>query len=160
MSELAAAQGEKTAKKSKVDMTWEVLGLLTSAAERRADDASRDIVAWMKADYISGYRRKCFEGVITGANPAGVYVTLTGVFVEGFVHVSRLNSWEYFYYDDKKMLFEAEFGSERYMIGDKVTVRVFAASKETRRIDFEMVQNHTDKQRTRNNKNKKTKRRF
>ena len=160
MSELAAAQGEKTAKKSKVDMTWEVLGLLTSAAERRADDASRDIVAWMKADYISGYRRKCFEGVITGANPAGVYVTLTGVFVEGFVHVSRLNSWEYFYYDDKKMLFEAEFGSERYMIGDKVTVRVFAASTETRRIDFEMVQNHTDKQRTRSNKNKKTKRRF
>lgn len=52
------------------------------------------------------------------------------------------------------MLFEAEFGSERYMIGDKVTVRVFAASTETRRIDFEMVQNHTDKQRTRNNKNK------
>lgn len=35
------------------------------------------------------------------------------------------------------MLFEAEFGSERYMIGDKVTVRVFAASTETRRIDFE-----------------------
>ena len=82
------------------------------------------------------------------------------MFVEGFVHVSRLYSWEYFYYDDKKMLFEAEFGSERYMIGDKVTVRVFAASTETRRIDFEMVQNHTDKQRTRNNKNKKTKRRF
>ena len=46
------------------------------------------------------------------------------------------------------------------MIGDKVTVRVFAASTETRRIDFEMVQNHTDKQRTRSNKNKKTKRRF
>ena len=58
------------------------------------------------------------------------------------------------------MLFVAEFGSERYMIGDKVTVRVFAASTETRRIDFEMVQNHTDKQRTRSNKNKKTKRRF
>ena len=168
MAELAAAQKAsgkdgnlgKLTKKSKIDMTWEVLGLLTSAAERRADDASRDIVAWMKADYISGYRRKCFEGVITGANPAGVYVTLTGVFVEGFVHVSRFNGWEYFYYDADKMLFEGEFGSERYMIGDKVTVRVFEASTETRRIDFEMVKNHTDEQRSRSNKNKKTKKRF
>lgn len=171
MGELASAQkagdpqaqsavNAKITRKSKADIAWEVLGLLTSAAERRADDASRDIVAWMKAEYISGYRHKCFEGVITGANSAGVYVTLTGVFVEGFVHVSRLNGWEYFYYDAEKMLFEGEFGSERYMIGDKVTVRVFEASTETRRIDFEMVKNHTDAVRSRSNKNKKTKRRF
>lgn len=170
MGELAASQkldddcnrktGSSASRKSKAETAWEVLGLLTSAAERRADDASRDIVAWMKAEYISSYRRKCFEGVITGANPAGVYVTLTGVFVEGFVHVSRLNGWEYFYYDADKMFFEGEFGSERFMIGDKVTVRVFDANTQTRRIDFEMVKNHTDAERGRSNKNKKTKRRF
>lgn len=165
MAELAGAGGGRQdasglARKNKTDLAWEALGLLTSAAERRADDASRDIVAWMKADYVSNYRHKCFEGVITGANPAGVYVTLTGVYVDGFVHVSRFNGWEYFYYDADKMMFEGEFGTNRYMIGDNVTVRVFDANTETRRIDFEMVKNRTDAERSRNAKNKKTKRRF
>lgn len=171
MSELAGRQkfseksgqraaGTRSEKKNIESMTWEALGLLTSAAERRADEASRDVVAWMKADYISKYRRKCFEGVITGANHAGVYVTLTGVFVEGFVHVSRLSTWEFFYYDEDKMFFEGESGGERFMIGDKVTVRVYDANTDTRRIDFEMVKNHTDATRGRGKKNKKSKRRF
>ena len=114
----------------------------------------------MKADYMAKYRNKCFEGVITGANPAGVYVTLTEIFVEGFVHVSRLNGWEYFRYDPDVMCFEGEFGTERFMIGDKVTVRVLSAVTDTRRIDFEMVKNHTDATRSRGTKNKKTRRRF
>lgn len=159
---VAQQQGEevKGTRKSKEDESWEALGLLTSAAERRADEASRDIVAWMKADYMAKYRNKCFEGVITGANPAGVYVTLTEIFVEGFVHVSRLNGWEYFRYDPDVMCFEGEFGTERFMIGDKVTVRVLSAVTDTRRIDFEMVKNHTDATRSRGTKNKKTRRRF
>ena len=155
MSELASAlknPDEKKApakaqKKDKEDQTWQELGLLTSAAERRADEVSRDIVAWMKADYLSHYRGKTFEGVITGANPAGVYVTLTGVFVDGFVHVSRLNPWEFFYYDEAAMCFEGSDTGQVFAIGDQVVVRVIGADTATRRIDFEMVSSASGKSR-------------
>ncbi len=165
MSELLSQEKKKGAQEKRQKTpaknsaaVWEVLGLLTSSAERRADEAARDVVAWMKADFMSSYTGKAFDGVITGANPAGVYVTLTGFFVEGFVHVSRLGGNDYFHYDEQAMRFEGAYSRQCFNIGDKVQVRVHEVDTGTRRIDFTMLVDYTSRQRKKSSK--KSRKRF
>ncbi len=78
---------------------WERLGTLCSANERRADEASRDVQAWLKCVYMRDRIGDRYRGHITGVAPFGVFVTLDDLYVEGMVHVSELGS-EYFRYDE------------------------------------------------------------
>ncbi len=126
---------ERVSKSSAGTQTWETLGLMASAAERRADEASRDVVAWLKCKYMQQYVGKSFTGVITAVIPAGVFVMLKNLFVEGFVHVSRLGP-DYYFFDDATMSFSGEFSRERFKIGDKITVEVSQVDMDNRTIDF------------------------
>ena len=117
------------------DPNWKTLGLLSSAAERRADEASRDVVQWLKCKYIEQYTGKSFKGLITGVVPAGVFVTLKNLFVEGFVHVSRLGD-DYYEFDDRDMCFYGEWSGERFRIGDTLGVEVMNVNVQDRSIEF------------------------
>lgn len=131
----SAAEGGKKPAEDKIDPAWKTLGLLSSAAERRADEASRDVVQWLKCQYINQYVGKSFKGVITGVVPAGIFVTLKNLFVEGFVHVSRLGE-DYYEFNERNMCFYGEWSGERFRIGDTVCVRVMSVSMQDRSIEF------------------------
>ncbi len=124
---------------------WERLGLICSAAERRADEASRDVVAWLKCLYAKTLPHKPYQGVITGANSAGLYVTLTDVFIEGFVHVSKIG-YDYYDFDERTHRFEGSLGLESFGIGDSVHVEFDSIDITTRSIDFRIVPETTRKQ--------------
>jgi len=118
--------------------SWEKLGLLCSAHERRADEASRDVEAWLKSYYVRERAGETFRGTISAVVPFGVFVVLDDLYVEGLVHVSELGS-EYFHFNDALHELRGERTGLRFRLGEPLTVQVARVELEARRIDFRLV---------------------
>jgi len=76
----------------------ERLGGVCSEYERRAEDATRDVEAWLKCQYMEGHLGEEFDGVITGVTNFGVFVQITELLTDGLVHVTSLAN-DYYTYD-------------------------------------------------------------
>ena len=114
---------------------WVELGMQCSLTERRADDATRDVEAWLKCYYMRDRVGDVFDGTISSAVAFGIFVALDGVYVEGLVHVSDLGS-DYFHFDAAKHQLVGERTAKRYRLGDRVHVRVVRVDIESSKIDF------------------------
>jgi ribonuclease R len=117
---------------------WERLGALCSANERRADEASRDVEAWLKSYYVRERTGETFSGSISAVVPFGVFVILDDLYVEGLVHVSELGS-EYFHFNEALHELRGERTGLRFRLADRLTVQVVRVDLEARRIDFRPV---------------------
>ncbi|TCT02740.1 ribonuclease R [Paralcaligenes ureilyticus] len=117
---------------------WEKLGLLLSARERRADDASRDVEAWLKCWFMKEHVGEVFSGRVTGVATFGVFITLDTMHVEGMVHVSELGS-DYFQFNEAMHELRGERTGIRYRLTDAVQVQVARVDLEARRIEFRLV---------------------
>ncbi len=118
---------------------WEQRGALCSANERRADEASRDVEAWLKCQYMRERVGEQFAGRVTGVAPFGVFVTLEELYVDGLVHVSELGS-EYFQYNEAAHELRGERTGRRFRLTDELHVQVSRVDLEARRIEFRLVQ--------------------
>lgn len=118
---------------------WEQFGVLCSANERRADEASRDVEAWLKCQYMRERVGEQFAGRVTGVAPFGVFVTLQDLYVDGLVHVSELGS-EYFQYNEAAHELRGERTGRRFRLTDELHVQVSRVDLEARRIEFRPVQ--------------------
>jgi ribonuclease R len=114
---------------------WRQLGQHCSETERRADEATRDVEAWLKCYYMQDRIGESFEGTIAGVAAFGVFVALDEVFVEGMVHVSELGD-DYFHFDPARHVLLGERTSTRFRLGDRVRVRLVRVDLEQARIDF------------------------
>ena len=123
---------------------WEKLGLICSANERRADDASRDVEAWLKSYYMRERVGETYSGTVSAVVPFGIFIVLDDLYVEGLVHVSELGS-EYFLFNEPLHELRGERTGLRYRLGDRVTVQVARVDLEARRIEFRLVRGDTRK---------------
>jgi len=121
---------------------WESIGLMCSGNERRADDASRDVEAWLKCQYMRERVGEQFRGRVTGVAPFGIFVTLDDLFVEGVVHVSELGS-DYFQYNEAAHELRGERTGRKFRLTDEVDVQVSRVDLEARRIEFRLVRAET-----------------
>ena len=117
---------------------WEKLGIILSARERRADDASRDVEAWLKCWFVKERVGEVFSGRVTGVASFGIFVTLDTLHVEGMVHVSELGT-EYFQFNEGMHELRGERTGMRYRLTDSVQVQVARVDLEARRIEFRLV---------------------
>ncbi len=117
---------------------WEAAGLHCSANERRADEASRDVEAWLKCKYMRERLGEEFAGTVTAVTSFGLFVTLDSLYVEGLVHITELGG-EYFRYDERRQELRGERTGVRYTLGSKVAVQVSRVDLDGRRIDFRLV---------------------
>jgi ribonuclease R len=115
------------------------LGQHCSMTERRADDATRDAIAWLKCEFMLDKIGDAFDGVITGVTSFGVFVQLQDVFVEGLVHVTSLEN-DYYEYDAPKHRLVGTRSKKVYQLAAPLRVRVVDVDMEQRRIDFEPVE--------------------
>ena len=117
---------------------WVQLGKIASACERRADDASHDVTAWLKCRYLKSIAsaKQKFTARITAVTSFGLYVQLQDFFIEGFVHISNIGFDYYIYTPDGKLKGQS-FGEE-YSVGDVVTVSLVEVDEDRRRIDFRL----------------------
>ncbi len=131
----AAARRSET---GSVLAAWEAAGAHTSACERRADEASRDVVAWLKCRFMRDKLGEEFSGVVSAATGFGLFVTLDDLFVDGLVHVTELGG-EYFRFDEIRQELRGERSGLRYGVGTRLRVQVSRVDLDSRRIDFRLV---------------------
>ena len=117
---------------------WEAAGGHCSANERRADEASRDVEAWLKCRYMRERLGEEFAGTVTAVAGFGIFVTLDSLYVEGMVHITELGG-EYFRFDEARLELRGERSGQRYGVGTRVRVQVSRVDLDGRKIDFRMV---------------------
>jgi ribonuclease R len=117
---------------------WEELGMHCSANERRADEASRDVEAWLKCYFMRDKLGEEYGGMVSGVTSFGIFVQLDTLFIEGLVHVTELGS-DYFQYDEVKNELRGERTGIRYRLSDRVRVQVSRVDLDARKIDFRLV---------------------
>jgi len=117
---------------------WEAAGLHCSANERRADEASRDVEAWLKCRYMRDRLGEEYTGAVSAVTSFGLFVTLNDLYVEGLVHITELGG-EYFRFDEARQELRGERTGVRYTIGTRVRVQVSRVDLDSRRIDFRLV---------------------
>ncbi|ARV20932.1 Ribonuclease R [Curvibacter sp. AEP1-3] len=118
---------------------WQAAGLHCSANERRADEASRDVEAWLKCKYMREHLGEEYSGVVSSATTFGLFVTLDAMYVEGLVHITELGG-EYFRFDEARQELRGERTGIRYAIGTRVRIQVSRVDLDGRKIDFRLVQ--------------------
>lgn len=122
--------------------SWAQAGAHTSFAERRADDASRDVENWLKTYYMQDKIGEVFGGKVTGMTNFGLFVTLDDIHIEGLVHISDLGE-DYFNYLPEIMAIEGERSGVRFSMGERLTVKVARADLDTSKIDLVLVSGGT-----------------
>jgi ribonuclease R len=119
------------------------LGESCSMTERRAEDASRDVVAWLKCEYMQDHVGSDFPGVVTAVTSFGLFVELVGIHVEGLVHITNL-SHDYYRFEQAAHTLVGERTGTLYQLGDAIVVKVAAVNLEDRKIDFTEVSHHAE----------------
>ncbi len=122
---------------------WEMAGAHCSANERRADEASRDVEAWLKCRYMREHLGEEFGGTVSAVTSFGLFVQLDGLYVEGLVHITELGG-EYYRFDEARQELRGERSGVRYVVGSRVRVQVSRVDLDGRKIDFRMVREGDD----------------
>ncbi|MDX5373534.1 MAG: ribonuclease R [Pseudomonadaceae bacterium] len=122
----------------------EKLGEQCSMTERRADEATRDVVNWLKCEFMQDRVGETFEGVITAVTGFGIFVELKDIYVEGLVHVTALPG-DYYHFDPVHHRLAGERSGRSFRLGDSVAVKVMRVDLDERKIDFELGEGRLDK---------------
>ncbi|MBB3047752.1 ribonuclease R [Litorivivens lipolytica] len=142
ISQLAPQKGAKKLKQSEIypyDMGAMVsLGEHCSMAERRADDASRDVMAWLKCEYLQERVGETFEAIITAVTGFGFFAEMKPLYMEGLVHIGALGK-DFYQFDAARQRLVGERNREVFALGDSVTVQILRVDVEDRKVDLGLV---------------------
>ena len=116
----------------------QTLGENCSMTERRADEATRDVMDWLKCEYMMDKVGEEFDGIITSVTSFGLFVELQDIYVEGLVHVTSLKR-DYYHFDPIKRCLIGERTNKQFRLTDKVRVRVARVDLDEKKIDFELI---------------------
>ncbi len=116
----------------------------TSNMERRSIECERAVDDMKKAEYMMEHIGEEFDGIISSVLNFGMFVELPNL-IEGLVRLDSLKG-DYYTYDETTFTIRGNKDKRGYRLGDSVKVRVIAADKEKRTIDFEVVKDGDTKQ--------------
>ncbi len=110
----------------------------TSARERNADEAEREIEKIKKVQFMADKIGEEFDAIVFSTVRQGFFVELLDHYVEGFVPLGTLVDDSYVY-KEKTRSFIGERRRRRFQPGSKVRVRLDSADRETARLTFSVV---------------------
>ncbi len=122
------------------------LGQQCSFKERRADEATRDAVSWLKCEYMEDKIGQEFESVVSGVVDFGLFVQLKGLQIDGLIHVSALGT-DYFSRDKSGYRMVGQRSGRIFRLGDHLRVRLINVVIDERKIDFELAERGAGQQR-------------
>jgi ribonuclease R len=128
--------GRKTEEFAYGRADMEQFGASCSAAEQRADDATRDVDDWLKCEYMRDHIGGVFDGVIVGVTAFGLFVELDDVYATGLVHVSSLSN-DFYHFDSRSHCLRGERSGIVHRLADRMQVKVVRVDLDERKIDFE-----------------------
>jgi ribonuclease R len=109
-----------------------------SATERRAMKAERETFDRLIANFLADRVGATFEGHISGATRAGLFVKLDDTGADGFVPARSIGT-EYFQYREDRHALIGQSSGETYRLGDRVTVRLVEAAPVAGALRFEVL---------------------
>ncbi|AVR87944.1 ribonuclease R [Thauera aromatica] len=118
---------------------WEQIGLHCSMTERRADEATRDVVAFLKCYFMQDRVGEEFTGSVSAVVPFGLFVALDDIFIEGLLHISDLGS-DYFHHDETRHALVGERTGKQFRLSDRVKVQLVRVDMATNKIDFRLIE--------------------
>ncbi|VAW73693.1 3'-to-5' exoribonuclease RNase R [hydrothermal vent metagenome] len=154
----------KLAKFSYTEADMATIGEQCSVTERRADDATRDAVDWLKCEYMLDKVGEDYDGIVTSATSFGLFVELKDIYVEGLVHITALQN-DYYHFDPAGHRLRGERTGKQYRLGDEIRIKVARVNLDDRKIDFELPdsgketpgkQGQNDKPRSKKKRNRKS----
>ncbi|MEO1079989.1 MAG: ribonuclease R [Pseudomonadota bacterium] len=110
-----------------------------SLTERRADDATREVQAWLKCEYLRDHVGDSFNGVVSAVTNFGLFVELDDLYIEGLVHVTNLPG-DYYRFDHAQQRLVGERSGRSFQLGSPLRVLVAAVNLDERKIDLEPVE--------------------
>ena len=116
----------------------QTLGAESSQRERRADDASRDVMGYLKCLYLQPRVGETFDATITSALEFGLFVQLKEMPIDGLVHISAIPG-DYWELEEGGMGLVGQRTGRRWQLGDAVRVRLSRVDLTQRQIDFELL---------------------
>lgn len=116
----------------------------TSNMERRSIECERAVDDMKKAEYMMDHIGEEYEGIISSVMPFGMFVELPNL-IEGLVRLDSIKG-DYYTYDETTFTVRGNKDKRGFRLGDSVKVKVVAADKEKRTIDFEVVRDGDTKQ--------------
>ena len=114
-----------------------LLGDQTSECERAAIECEREVDDMKKAEYMQEHIGEEYEGIISSVLNFGMFVELPNL-IEGLVRLDSMKD-DVYTFDETTFTVRGNKNKRGYRLGDKVRVKVIAASKEEHTIDFEIV---------------------
>jgi ribonuclease R len=131
------------------------LGEHCSSTERKADEATRDALDWLKCEYMLDKVGETFNGIITSVNSFGVFVELNEIYVDGLVHITALDN-DYYHYDPVGHRLTGERTGKVLRLGDPITITVANVNLDDRKIDFLPAKEQASSKKTKQRKRKST----
>jgi len=128
--------------------TMAALGQQCSFTERRADEATRDAMSWLKCEFMSDKLGEEFDALVTGVVDFGLFVQVKGMQIDGLVHVSSLGA-DYFTRDRSGFRMVGSRSGRTFRLGDHLRVRLINVIIDERKIDFELAEARAAQQRVR-----------
>ncbi len=116
-----------------------VQGEHCSITERRADDATREVEAWLKCEYLQEHVGDEFNGVISAVTSFGLFVELEDLYIEGLVHITALPG-DYYNFDKAHQRLTGERSGRSFQLGGTVRVQVARVDLDDRKIDLELIE--------------------
>ena len=113
----------------------ESIGEHCSTTERRADEATWDVINWLKCEYMLDKVAEEFDGVISSVTSFGLFVELNEIHIDGLVHITSLAN-DYYHFDPIHHRLTGEHTKRIFRIGDPLRIQVASVSLENRKIDF------------------------
>lgn len=115
-----------------------VFGEHCSMTERRADDATREVNAWLKCEYLQDHVGDEFNGVISAVTGFGLFVELEDLYIEGLVHITALPG-DYYNFDASHQRLTGERSGRSFQLGGTVRVQVARVDLDDKKIDLELI---------------------
>jgi ribonuclease R len=114
----------------------------SSQAERRADDAERELMEWKKMRFMEDRVGEDFGGIILSCTKYGFFVELDDLFIEGLVPLTSLSTWgsdeRFVFRDTDKQIVSTRTG-RAYKMGQRVQVLLDRIDRQQRRLQFALV---------------------
>lgn len=117
---------------------YERMSIKSSQREMEAVTAERDSIKFKQVEYLMNKIGETFSGVITGVTDWGIYVQESTCLADGMVRLASIKS-DYFEHEASKYRIKGQKTGKVYQLGDAVKVKLIAADKEARQLDFELV---------------------
>ncbi|HEX2060526.1 MAG TPA: VacB/RNase II family 3'-5' exoribonuclease [Thermoanaerobaculia bacterium] len=113
--------------------------LQSSERERRAEEASREVLEWKKVIFMRDKVGNEYDGIVTGVAPFGLFVELDEIFVQGMVPVATIGG-DFWRFHEKEHTMRGESTNRELRLGDHVRIRVESIDEDRHQIEFRLIE--------------------